>query len=114
MTGFAFSPQFTTISAGDSVQWRNLDTVTHTSTANSSDPQTWNFASVAPGATTATVTLNTPGTYDYICTIHFSADKMWGRIIVTGSGVPEFSSSLLVVVGMLGIVVGLMVLRRKS
>lgn len=111
-SSYTFSPQFMTISVGDSVQWHNTAGFPHTTTANSSDPAVWDYT-VASGATSPVVTFNTAGTYNYICSIHFGFN-MWGRITVTGSGVPEFSSSLFAVVGMLGIVVGLMFLRRKN
>lgn len=115
MSGFAFSPQFLTIPAGDTVQWHNADGLTHTSIANATDPDTWSFTSVGAGTTTSQVTLTIPGEYNYYCSLHFALYNMWGRITVTGgTGVPEFSSSMLAVVGMLGIVLGLMFVRKKT
>ncbi len=112
MTDYAFTPQFITINAGDSVQWTNSGTVAHTATANSTDPSQWTNVVLNPGQTSAMITLTLPGVYDYICEYHINLD-MWGSITVTGT-VPEFSSGFLVVVGLAAIMFGLMAFRTKK
>lgn len=108
---FYFSPQITTVAPGDTVTWHNMASATHTATSNDS---AWTAVVIPGGQTSAAITMpTTPGTYDYRCTIHFPYyPTMWGAIVVS-TGVPEFSSSLVVVVGMLVMAIGLMLVRRK-
>src|SRR5579859_7351888 len=68
MTNFAFSPAAVNVHTGDTVTWTNHDTAPHDVTVTSgpvavhspllSTGQTWSY------------TFTTPGTYDYICSIH--------------------------------------------
>jgi len=62
------SPVVTTITAGTPVSWHNGDNVGHTVVPDNSPPPA--SASLAPGATSAAQTINTPGTYAYHCSIH--------------------------------------------
>jgi plastocyanin len=72
---FAFSPASLTINVGDTVTWTNMDSVTHTATATDGSFDTGNIASGASGS----VTFDTAGTFNYICSIH---PNMTGTIIV--------------------------------
>lgn len=76
VSGFAFSPPVVTISAGQSVTWKNTDTIDHTTTA---DAKQWDSGTLAPGATYS-VPFPTVGTYTYHCTIHGTI--MTGTVVV--------------------------------
>lgn len=107
---YTFSPKFTTVAPGDTVTWHNNASTAHTATSNIS---AWSEVILNGGATSAAITMpTTPGNYTYICSYHFGSSGMWGAIIVSTT-VPEFSSSFVVVVGMLVIALELMLLRRK-
>ena len=72
------NPVTTTVAAGTPVQWHNSDGTTHTVTPNGSGfPAT--VGAISAGATSATQTPTTPGTYTYHCSIH---PLMHGTIIV--------------------------------
>jgi len=111
MWDFYYTPHSQTVAPGDTVQWRNYGAYQHTAKSNAS---AWTEVVVNPGvlSSPATVMPSTPGTYSYICSNHFATDGMWGEIIVS-TVVPEFSSSLVVVVGLLVMALGLMLVRRK-
>jgi len=80
MQGFAFVPQTLTVSAGQSVTWTNLDSVTHQILADPGQAAIADFSSpnMAQGGTYS-YTFNTPGTYTYHCSIHPS---MKGTVVV--------------------------------
>ncbi len=111
MHEYYFLPQFTTVAPGDTVTWHNSGIAPHTATSNTT---AWLEVTVTSGLdSAATVMPMTPGNYTYICSFHFGLhNSMWGAIIVS-TAVPEFSSSFVVVVGMLVIALGLMMVRRK-
>ncbi len=67
IANFAFSPSSMTIKAGQSVAWHNSDTTTHTAT---SDSGAFDTGSIPPGSTSSAVTMSTPGTFTYHCSIH--------------------------------------------
>jgi plastocyanin len=84
-----FVPAKSSAQVGQVVEFKNTGSVEHTvnfSGANAclSDD------TLDPGATWDVV-FNSPGTYDYICTIH--APNMAGTITVTGSAAPASSAS---------------------
>ena len=84
MQGVAFTPVTRSVTAGTSVQWANQDGVTHTVTSSSVPAGATAISSgnVAGGGTFS-VTLSTPGSYLYFCTIHGTATTgMRGTIIV--------------------------------
>jgi chitinase len=81
IAGMAFSPATITISVGQSVTWRNNDTVSHTST---SDGGVWDSAALAPGAT-FTRTFTAAGSFPYHCNFHPS---MMGTVVVQGPVTP--------------------------
>ena len=66
LTTTAFNPSPITVPSGSTVTWMNDDSITHTSTSNSS---VWDSGTIAPGATFSH-TFSTPGTFQYHCAIH--------------------------------------------
>lgn len=76
INNFAFSPQSATISAGDTVTWRNDQNVGHTVTSNSGGEL--NSPVLGQGQTYVHV-FNSVGTYAYHCTPH---PTMTGSVIV--------------------------------
>jgi plastocyanin len=76
MRGFAFSPVDVTVSVGTTVRWVNLDATEHTTTASGGE---WN-ATLSANETFEYVA-DTPGQYDYVCTIHMG---MAGTLTVEG------------------------------
>ena len=74
----AFAPKTVTIAGGDTVTWKNVDTVNHQVVANSGA-----FASgqIAPNRTYAK-RIDTPGTYNYHDALH---PTMKGAVKVTGA-----------------------------
>jgi plastocyanin len=73
----SYSPNPGTVRAGQSVAWRNADSVAHTATANGGS---FNTGTIAPGATSNPVVMSTTGSVDYHCSIHPS---MVGTLTVT-------------------------------
>ncbi|MFI5178932.1 MAG: cupredoxin domain-containing protein [Vicinamibacterales bacterium] len=73
--GSGFTPTTLTVAAGTTVVFGNNDVTTHTSTA---DGGQWNSNNLNSGQTFS-VKLDTPGTYNYHCTIH---SFMNGKIVV--------------------------------
>ena len=66
INNFAFAPGGLTIPAGSKVTWTNQQSVAHTVVSD-----TGSFSSpVLTDGSTYSVTLNTPGTYNYHCSIH--------------------------------------------
>jgi plastocyanin len=76
MRGFAFAPVDATVAVGTTVRWVNLDAVDHTTTDSGGE---WN-ATLAANDTFEYVA-DTPGVYDYVCTIHMG---MVGTLTVEG------------------------------
>ncbi len=83
-----FVPANITVSAGDSVQWTNLDDESHTVSATDGAFESGLMA----GGVTFSQVFDTPGTYDYVCAIH---PEMRGTVTVAappdsaaGSDVP--------------------------
>lgn len=74
MQSSAFTPVTRNVAAGTNVQWVNQDGVTHnvTSSAVPAGASAITSGSVA-GSGTFSVTLTTPGTYQYFCSIHGTA-----------------------------------------
>lgn len=64
----SYSPSPATVSVGQSVAWKNGDTVAHTATQDGSGG--FDTGSIAPGATSAPITMATAGTLTYHCSIH--------------------------------------------
>ncbi len=73
---FAFTPETIIIQSGDTITWRNDDSVSHTVTSDEGSELDSGFLS---SGDTYVHTFNTPGTYTYHCTPHPS---MTATIIV--------------------------------
>jgi plastocyanin len=73
----SYSPSPASVQVGQQVRWRNTDNLTHTATQ---DGGGFDTGSIAPGATSAPITLSAPGTINYHCTPHPS---MVGTLSVT-------------------------------
>jgi plastocyanin len=70
MKDIQFVPKAVTIAKGQTIEWKNSDSVTHNVTEEKG-PGGKKFASPnVNGGQTFTHTFSTPGTYDYVCTIH--------------------------------------------
>lgn len=78
ISNFAFQPRVITISVGSTVRWINADQAAHTSTSVVSSTESWDSGNLASGQV-FTHTFNTPGTFDYLCTLHLS---MQGTVVV--------------------------------
>lgn len=63
----SFAPSPTTLKVGQRVMWKNTDTRSHDAAA---DGGAFTTAVLAAGSTSDPVTMNTPGTFTYHCTIH--------------------------------------------
>ena len=75
--GFAYIPATLTVRRGDTISFRNLDSVAHTVTALNG---AFDTGSINPGQVATLMTANlAPGTYQYTCTPHPS---MRGTLIV--------------------------------
>lgn len=66
ISNFDFFPRDLTVEGGSSVTWVNRDTVPHDATDAGRD---WATGTLLPRES-ATVTFDSPGTYEYVCTIH--------------------------------------------
>ncbi len=81
--GLNFSPQSISVASGTTIKFVNNDNTLHTVTFTSA-PSGVSLASISDSSlaagSTFTVTLSTPGTYQYHCTIH---SWMTGTITVT-------------------------------
>jgi len=71
---FEFKPPTLTVDPGDTIVWRNSDSVPHTITAKGA----FDSGAIAAGATWK-YTAKTSGRFDYICTFH---PTMKGTLIV--------------------------------
>jgi LPXTG-motif cell wall-anchored protein len=74
-----FSPSNVTVAVGESVTFTNQGDNLHTATA---EDGSFDTGIVNPGSS-ATVTLDSPGSFPYICNVHGA--KMSGVITVTGT-----------------------------
>jgi plastocyanin len=85
MDSNAFAPSSVTINRGDSVTWTNNEQVPHDATGSG-----W-FTPMLTLGQSATVTFNSAGTFNYLCTIH---PEMTGRVVVrapSGGSGPGFT-----------------------
>ena len=74
---FNFVPQVITVPKGTTVTWTNRDSVPHTVTSTTG---AFDSGSISQGYTYSH-TFDTPGTYEYSCTIHPSIPH--GKVVVT-------------------------------
>ena len=72
----SFSPEPATMRVGQSVAWRNADSVAHNATQDANRFATSNLGA---GATSSPIAMNTAGTFTYHCTIH---PGMIGTLVV--------------------------------
>jgi plastocyanin len=63
----SFAPEPAMMRVGQTVAWRNADSVTHNATQDTNRFATSNLAG---GATSSPITMSTAGTFTYHCTIH--------------------------------------------
>jgi len=63
----SYAPNPVSMRVGQTIAWRNADSITHTATQDSGR---FNTGSVAAGATSAATMMNAAGTFTYHCTIH--------------------------------------------
>ncbi|CAN5587584.1 hypothetical protein BH24ACT5_BH24ACT5_27570 [soil metagenome] len=73
---FAFDTPSLEVAAGTTVTWTNNDSAAHTASASDGS---WDTGNIDPGAS-ASVTFDTPGTYEYVCAYH---PNMTATIVVT-------------------------------
>jgi plastocyanin len=71
--GMKFAPAEVSVKVGDVIEWKNDDSVAHTSTAKDGG---WDV-SLPPGKTGST-TISKAGTVDYFCRIH---PMMKGKVV---------------------------------
>jgi len=74
----SYSPNPATVKVGQTVAWKNADSLAHTATA---DAGTFDTGTLAAGATSSPITMTTAGTFPYHCAIHGSS--MTGTLTVT-------------------------------
>ncbi len=112
IANYSFTPKNLVINVGDTVTWQNNATLTDHTATSTSAPSGGSFDSgvLAPGAT-YTHTFTVAGSYGYWCSIHTTL--MTGTITVNAV-IPEFSSDVLVVVGMMVMMLGLAYAKRRS
>lgn len=72
----SFSPNPDTVTVGQTVAWKNMDSMTHTATANGASFATGN---IGAGATSGAITMGTAGSFPYHCSIH---PTMTGTLVV--------------------------------
>ncbi len=63
----SYSPNPATMTAGQTVAWKNNDVITHTATADSG---AFDTGAIPPGGTSNPVTMSNTGSFSYHCTIH--------------------------------------------
>jgi len=63
----SYAPAGATVKVGQTVAWKNSDTDVHTATDNGGR---FNTGTVAPGATSAPITMSTAGSFPYHCQFH--------------------------------------------
>lgn len=83
LSGFAFSPVRTRVEPGTTVRWVNEDGAGHDVTsAQFNDVATsWDFSQRLSGGESVSYTFESPGVYEYYCTIH-GRSSMCGVILV--------------------------------
>jgi plastocyanin len=88
MTAPNYSPSPDTVTVGQTVAWKNNDSITHTATANGG---AFNTGNVSSGATSAAMTMNTVGSFPYHCSIHPS---MTGILVVKAAALATVTISI--------------------
>lgn len=75
----SYSPNPGSVAAGQTVAWKNADSISHTATQ---DGGGFDTGAIAPGATSKAITMSTAGTMNYHCSFHPS---MVGTLTVTAA-----------------------------
>lgn len=79
---YKFEPAHVTVHSGDTVEWKDYDSVSHTATEDGgATAPVFDSGNIAPGATWRYL-VQKQGTYQYKCTIH---PYMKGELIVDAS-----------------------------
>ncbi len=65
--GMSYSPNPANVKVGQTVAWRNDDSVPHTATGNAGE---FNTNTIGPGSTSSPIMMNKAGSIPYHCTIH--------------------------------------------
>ena len=73
----SFSPPTLPVTAGTQVRWVNSSGIAHTITPNGHTQ--WTHTTTSSTGTALTVTMSTPGTFNYLCQLH---SGMTGSITV--------------------------------
>jgi len=109
---FSFTPSAITINVGDTVTWQNNATSTpHTATSTSAPSGgAFDSGTISAGGGTYSHVFTIAGDYSYLCTFH--PTLMTGTITVN-SAIPEFSSFTFVVLGLLVMMLGVTLARRR-
>ncbi|MFQ3294508.1 MAG: plastocyanin [Halobacteriales archaeon] len=83
LEGFAFGPVRASIAPGETVRWVNRDNAEHnvTSAQFHDSAESWSFSRSLSGGASASQTFESPGVYEYYCTIH-GESSMCGVILV--------------------------------
>ena len=76
ITGMSYSPSSVTVVVGQTVVWRNNDSVTHTATANNG---AFNTGFISPGER-ASILMESSGNFNYHCAVH---PNMTGNVNVS-------------------------------
>jgi plastocyanin len=63
----SFAPNPVAMRVGQTVSWKNADSITHTATQDGSG---FNTGNLSAGATSSPIKMSTAGTFTYHCTIH--------------------------------------------
>ena len=82
--GTSFSPSTMSVSAGQTVTWRNDDSIDHTVTSGTNCTSDGKFDQVIHPGETFQYTFPTAGSFPYFCRFHCSMG-MTGTVSVTGS-----------------------------
>jgi plastocyanin len=77
--GFAFAPATLTVAKGTTVTFKNEDTTRHTVTSGANGTKDGKFDQSVDANAQASVTFDTPGTYQYYCALHAA---MKGTVVV--------------------------------
>lgn len=109
IVNLSYNPSSITIAPGDTVIWYNNESSLHHSvTSDAGVTPSFDSGEIVAGATWSH-TFDTEGTFAYHCMFHPS---MHGTVIVQ-TGIPESSSSMLVVAGTLALMLGLIAIRGR-
>jgi plastocyanin len=82
----SYSPNPVSVEVGQTVSWKNADSLPHTATA---DGGAFNTGTLAAGATSKPITMTTAGTFPYHCAIH--GFSMTGTLTVTAAGNDQYA-----------------------